>query len=77
MKIQDVVKAFDEASDKNSKLNTIRILTIIRGGGLKEAKEMVDSFPFIGRRGKDIIQYIKVNDDWDKIKKIIKCLKYI
>ena len=77
MKIQDVVKAFDDADYKNSKLLTIHILSTIRGGGLKEAKDMMDSFPFTGLRGKDIIKYLKENDNWVNIKKTIKCLKYI
>ena len=77
MKIQDVVKAFDDADYKNSKLLTIHILSTIRGGGLQEAKNMMDSFPFTGLRGKDIIKYLKENDNWINIKKTIKCLKYI
>ncbi len=77
MTIKDVISEFDEANYKNNKLITIHILSTIRGGGLQEAKDMIDSFPFTGLSGKDIIKYLKENDNWVNIKKNIKRLKYI
>ena len=77
MTIKDVINNFDNATYKNSKLLTIHILSTIRGGGLQEAKDMIDSFPFTGLSGKDIIKYLKENDNWVNIKKNIKRLKYI
>lgn len=77
MTIKDVISEFDNATYKNNKLLAIHILSTIRGGELREVEDMIDSFLFTGLSGKDIIKYLKENDNWVDIKKNIKRLKYI
>lgn len=77
MKIKQVLNELTNTVKNNSKLQAVRIVNIIRGGGLLKSKEIVDNLLFKDniKFGKECINYLKITDEWGKIKSNIRKLK--
>ena len=80
MKIEEIKKAI--YLHRHSKLKIVKIVNDIRGGGLKESKNIVDKYynsdnldnAYLAR---DIINHLRNSNEWDIVKRNIKKLNIL
>lgn len=76
MKINDVINKLNTCDKKGSKLETVKLINDIRGGGLLRSKEIADKyFRSVNNYGKFVIEHLREHEDWKLIKSNIRKLK--
>jgi hypothetical protein len=64
MRLKEFEELLDKASFNGYKMRAVSLVNHARGGGLKESKELVDTYFGEDKFGKRIINSLRASEDW-------------
>ena len=75
MTIKNIIETLDRYNLNGEKLYAVKMINEIRGGGLRESKDIVDTYFKDINFGKNVISHLKEKEEWKKYKSNIRKLK--